>query len=1359
MAIVEVFLGAFLAVLFERLASRELLSFARNVGVHTQVMKLGKVLRTIEVLLNDAETKQISEKTVNLWLEDLRDLAYDVDDLVDEVETEALAHKLKTETEAAATSKVKVLNFLPTSLTDFPRSIELKFKLEPKIKEIAVRLDDIAQLSGVLSLRATPEAGSCKSRERSLETSSLVVESHVHGREKEKQEILELVLKDESNNDEARVIPIVGMGGVGKTTLVQLVYNDEKVKNFFDTKAWVCVSEEFDVFRITKIIHEEVTKGSCNFSNLNRLQVSLKEELSRRKFLIVLDDVWNDIYEDWDRLRPPFLVGLPGSKIIVTTRSDRVARTMGSVPPYPLNVLAEDDCLSLLAQHALSTKIFDDHPNLEPIGKDIVKKCGRLPLAAKTLGGLLHNIHSPDEWKAVLNSKIWELSEHNRGILPALRLSYHHLPSDLKQLFVYCAIFPKDYVFDKDELVLLWMAEGFLQQSEEMEVFGGSCFMELFSRSFFQRSGGTESKFVMHDLLNDLAQYLAGETCFRLDDNMEGNERCKISEKARHSSFIRHKYEVYKRFKAFHELRGLRTFLPLPTYDSEDFYLSNSILVNLLPKLRCLRVLSLSGYKISELPKVMGDLKHFRYLNLSETLIEWLPESVSTLYNLQTLLLKGCRALCKLPTNIENLVNLRHLDIRDTPKLEEMPSGIDRLKCLQTLPKILVGKNSGFGLGDLNKLLFLRGMLSIAGLENVMNVQDAEAANLIRKQDINELEFKWNSDIEDSQNDGLQVSVLEMLRPHRELKSLTIEFYRGITFPSWIGDPSFSKTVYISLRGCTKCEFLPPLGQLPFLKELYIEEMDSVRSVGAEFNCGGNTLEIPFPSLEILSFCEMLKWEEWSCSNGVDFTGLFPRLRELIICNCPKLVSVPLLRLLSLCELEIKNCDEAVLKSFIELPLLTTLNIEIKNCDEAVLKSFIELPLLTTLNIENMSGLTHLPKEFMNVLVSLEVLAITKCASLVTLWQNGLAPKNLSCLVVSSCENLERLPYDLKSLTSLEQLCIFYCPKLLSFPEDSLPPTISILDVQACDSLESIPNCIACLEHLILINCSSLSSFPIDTLLSTLKSVSINNCRNLQWVNETVEQSIMSGSNRISNWPILESFEVYRQEFTCRLNYQIPHSLSGNGLHTPNLVSLHIYGFENPFCFPSQSQSLTFLKSLSIVNCKRLESFPHQNLPPNLEELYIRNSGELKSLSEWGLQRLSSLRSFTMDDVYPELLSFPESCFLPATLKFLCIGEFSNLESLSKGLRNLTSLEHLRIINCPKFESLSEGLQNLTSLEHLEILYCPELGSLPNERILDTLLILRILRCPLLEGRYAKENGEDWPKISHIPCVQIGSRR
>ncbi|CAK9151653.1 unnamed protein product [Ilex paraguariensis] len=177
--------------------------------------------------------------------------------------------------------------------------------------------------------------------------------------------------------------------------------------------------------------------------------------------------------------------------------------------------------------------------------------CGIAPLAVKTLGGVLRNRRSPREWKDVLDSEIWDLPEDKSSILPTLRLSYHHLPSQLKQMFAYCAIFPKDYEFDKDELVLLWMAEGFLQQSQGVrkliEELGDDCFNELLSRSFFQPSSSTKSKFTMHDLLNDLAQHVAGEICFMMEDNTECIERCRISPKARHSAFMHHEYEMYKK--------------------------------------------------------------------------------------------------------------------------------------------------------------------------------------------------------------------------------------------------------------------------------------------------------------------------------------------------------------------------------------------------------------------------------------------------------------------------------------------------------------------------------------------------------------------------------------------------------------------------------------------------------------------------------------------------------------------------------------------------------------------------------------------------------------------------------------------
>ncbi|RXH93950.1 hypothetical protein DVH24_016017 [Malus domestica] len=210
----------------------------------------------------------------------------------------------------------------------------------------------------------------------------------------------------------------------------------------------------------------------------------------------------------WDALRCSFESVAHGSKIIVTTRHQRVASMMGSVTAYHLNQISEKDCGMLFSKHAFGRINSAVHPTLEEISSGIIKKCKGLPLAAKSLGGLLRCKQSYEEWDEILKSEIWDLQDDT--ILPALILSYHHLPSHLKRCFSYCSIFPKGYKFGKSELVLLWMAEGFLspQRKKMMEDVGGEYFDDLISRSLFQHSddeSDDQSLFTMHDLINDLA--------------------------------------------------------------------------------------------------------------------------------------------------------------------------------------------------------------------------------------------------------------------------------------------------------------------------------------------------------------------------------------------------------------------------------------------------------------------------------------------------------------------------------------------------------------------------------------------------------------------------------------------------------------------------------------------------------------------------------------------------------------------------------------------------------------------------------------------------------------------------------------
>ncbi|KAG7941829.1 hypothetical protein I3843_16G066600 [Carya illinoinensis] len=1404
MAVGELFLSAFLQVLFDRLASPELLKFARQEGLRKQLHEWGKTLAVIRKVLDDAEDKQYTEEIVKRWLDDLRNLAYDLEDILDEFTTEALRRQLLMgESQAATTSKVR--NLVPSCCTGLtPSAVNMKIKLRSKITEITARFNDLVTQKDQLNLQKSDSLRPNKRREIPP-TTSVVTEDLIYGREEVTKAVVQLLVSEEHSGSliKVNVIPIHGMGGIGKTALAQLVYNDKKVHSFFDLKGWACVSEDFDVTRVTKSVLQSLTLESENYDgkDLNWLQIKLKEKLLGKRFLVVLDDVWNENYNDWILLRTPFEAGAPGSSIVITTRNQAVSKLMGTIEikPFHLELLSYEACLSIFSQHALDARDFNSHPNLKSIVEEIVKRCKGLPLAVKTVGGLLRSTQEHEEWENVLKSKIWDIPEERSGIAPALMLSYHNLPSHLKRCFAYCSILPKDYEFEEKEVVLLWMAEGLiqpLQEDKKLEDLGTEYFRNLWSRSFFQQSCINKSRFIMHDLINDLAQSVAGDTCFRIEDRSIGNgKQGNISIEARHSSYLGSRYDSTKKFEVFTKLTSLRTFLPFMLPNGWNCYLAHYVPFVLVPALRCLRVLSFKGYCIFQLSDSIGELKHLRYLDVSKTKIRRLPESISTLYNLQTLLLENCSCLKKLPSMFENLVNLRHLNIEGANSLEGMPLQIGKLTRLQTLSNFVLGKSNCSRVKELGPLVDLGGTLRISRLENEIEPKDAKDAKLIEKPKVRGLWLQWNNNVDEARDRTSELEILNGLQPHEGLKELVISYYGGKKFPIWLSRPSFSHMVSLTIKNCKKCTSLPSLGKLPKLKFLTIKGMASVKNVGQEF-CGHGSTEC-FSSLMTLSFMNMKEWENWCPCE------MFPVLRELSLSSCPKLLgklpkSLPLLNRVQIndcgllvvsvssfpdqCKIVVDQSDGVLCGSNL-VTFKSIISDSVHTISELTCRiEGFDVEGLETLGIERWEEVKHLWSNDVGSLPHLpflRILCIGNCDKLASLVaEEGLQlgmPSTLETIWIGHCKALESLPKAMMyNNTCLAYIHIFECDSLTHFARGQLPPTLKRLEIWYCknmrklveqeddDTINACSTIPSLLEILTIDTCPSLESLiSSGELLVALRELRIVNCPKLESVAKNFHQNSYLESIIISeceNLKFLNGFDL---------------------LPSSNLRKLHIFSCEKILALPNGIYNLTSLQSLQIKNCPNILSFPVEGLPANLTILRISNLKITEALLDWGLNNLTFLNELEISDCQ-HLVSFSKMT-LPHSLTDLTISNCSNLECLSfEGLRELASLKTLSISNCEKWASFPEnGLpsslldlhisncQKLRSfpnnglppsLLELHISNCQKLRSFPKNGLPPSLQKLRIHKCLLLEERCKKDQGGDWHRIADIPYVEINDK-
>ncbi|KAL1293047.1 putative disease resistance RPP13-like protein 1 isoform X1 [Arachis hypogaea] len=1068
--------------------------------------RLDDCLCDVGPVLDDAELKQFSDERVKKWLVDLQDALYMADDFLDELSTKA----------ATATPRD------PGNSYDWSRPVDsiIEDSGVNVIENIVGKLESGVRRKGKLCLRESAKVDFSSWR---IPTTSLVLSSDIFGRDKDKNEIIKKLLDDTRDAESpVTVIPIVGMGGIGKTTLAQLVYNDAKVVGKFDTRAWVCVAENPDPVNVTRTIIGAIDSSPCNIDHFDSLQTDLKKKLTGMTFLVVLDDVWNDRRDMWENFLKPFQYGNDGSKILLTTRSEKVASVFAANNlHYRLSLLSKEDCWSVFLKHSSISTNSKQYAALEPIGRKIVEKCKGLPLAVKTLGGLLRNKYNEGDWENILECKIWELSEDDNMIVPALRVSYHYLPSHLKRCFVYCSLFPEDYEFDKDELILLWMAEDLLQSKENntLEKIGCSYFDELVARSFFQPSSTQRGLFVMHDLMHDLATFFAGKFYFKLK---EFGHLHKIDNKTRHLSYATKYEDSIKLFQgAYNGAIHIRTFLDLTwlCYGQSIDIESDSWLLR--QQFVCLRVMSFKHFSIESLPDSIGELIHLRYLNVSNTPIVTLSESLCKLYNLQTLKLRNCFKLEMLPSRMQDLVNLHYLDIRGAFRLKEMPKEMSKLKHLNFLSDYIVGKHEENGIRELGTLDNLHGSFCISNLENIKNSGEALKAKMGNKKHINTLTLNWlpKGDIDDFQSER---DILDKLQPHQNLKELSIKGYRGETFPDWLGLSCYSNLTKLNLYFCMNSCELPSLGQLPSLQHLEFSELDGLEKIDLAFynNSGSFEQETPFKSLETLKIENMANWREWHFPD--EFDG-FPELRILSIINCPVLSGGLPAHLPALQELTIVECEELACL-LPRAPKLHQLNVEgdgfptmiaapqnvvisKTQLAKSVLEclSHIQQPRVQFLHISNCQSAISISANCLPA--SLKYLRIRNCSKLT--FSEQLQHKTLTEIYVAGCGSLTVFPVG--SLPDLNKLTIRKCQRMKYVEVPQALPSLRYLSISDCRNLVSLPPlglAALHLEQLCINKCPEIDCFDEKCLPQSLETLEIKQCQKLaSWITSKGLQS------------------------------------------------------------------------------------------------------------------------------------------------------------------------------------------------------------------------------------------------------------
>ncbi|XP_008360026.3 putative disease resistance protein RGA3 [Malus domestica] len=1297
----------------------------RSWGLEAKLTGLHETLSLIQDITRDA-----ADDADAVWVEKLNDVANDADDVLEDINYEVLRHKLQIQN----LLKRKVLNFISLS-----NPVAFRLKVAHQIKKINASLVDLKNRAPIMEpVSATSQAmGSIR------ETNSSIGDEIIVGRDEAASNILATLTSSEVNQENLSVMAIVGMPGLGKTTLAKLVFNKDEISTHFEEKMWIYVSYTFDV----DSIQEAVVK-------------SLREQLTEKRCLLVLDDVWNEDSEKWSKLMSCLskLHFARGSTILVTTCNSQVATITGTLPRYDLGFLSEDECWSILKGRAFVDDTTPTYPDLEKVGREIAKKCAGLPSVAKVFGGMLCSKNEANEWSAILDGKIWDSPEAEEMIISGLKLSLDNLKFPiLKQCFAYCSMFKKGFEIERDDLIQLWMAQGLLHPSSEnsdleMEDIGTKYFHILLQNSLLQDltkdAFGVVAKCKMHVLVHDFAELVS-----KSDSATSNSNEMVGTLKIRHASHIPTSVLELIPKKS---LRGLRSL-----------FSNSEVPSNMLPRFRGLHVLNLYNVDIKELPKSIEKMKQLRYLNVSRTKIKAIPKSVGKLHNLQTLRMEYCRLLKVFPKEIGDLINLRHIYFGPVQKKKranfgwyrESHVGVGQFTNLRKMPYFIVSPYGiGRGIEELAGLNHLNDELVIYDLEHVRDGEEAKKSNLVEKRNIRKLSLVWGEEMRPRSNS--EEDVLQGLRPHPNLEILEIYNFMGAKFPSWKPHNNLKK---IQLIQCDVCEEAPMLGHLPSLMHLEFNTMCNLKRLGDEFY-GYDDIDDAmktkalYPALKTFRISAAPNLIEWIEPPVVkeNQISVFPRLEELDLVECPQMRKFPD-HFASLRKLDMSICHElSNLTSLVE-KCTSLKNLEISNCDKLRSLSLFGLTSIQKLLFSSRGG----------KLTSTSLHSGPELYGRVSLKELSIKCPYLENLEISCCDSL--MSISVHGATSLRGLKISSCGGLRLMDLQSLPECytpLQVLSLRSCKSLESISG---------LHEYTSFRELTIEDCdgLKTHASIGLESCTSIRALGVHDLQQLRQYATDGLDMSLIEELTIYKSPKLI--------SISNHGLTTlRKLVLIASYVLELSIVSSTTMEELylqdcTSLHSLCIENCERLRHVSVDGLETLiiLEELTIRNCPSLtfipinpclRGLVIEGCEKLSSLPSGLKHCNALErlkisgsrnLVSIPISDVLPPSLGQFVIEDCAQLSSLP-GRHG--SLEELSIVNCPMlgWSSVAYGGMSLTALRRLVIASCsgPEL----NIRFITTLEEISLHDCTSL-GKLRIEDCQNFRQISLHDCTSLGKLR